>query len=114
MIDLEKYSKQELIEMLKVLKKYRNLRKNTGKKSAEILRQDIFGETRIKVEYFPSLNKGEITDFVIILFLKLFGKSVELKDIIWKENTSLTGGIRLYFGDDLLDITYADFKTKLK
>ena len=59
-MNLEKYSKTELLELSKILKKFRSLRKNIGKKSSEILHYELTGTQKILVEYFPSLNKEEV------------------------------------------------------
>jgi hypothetical protein len=71
-MNLEKYSKTELTELSKILKKFRSLRKNIGKKSSEILHYELTGTQKILIEYFPALKKEDVQDEAIKIFKDFF------------------------------------------
>jgi hypothetical protein len=71
-MDLAKYSKTELIELSKILKKFRSLRKNVGKKSSEILHYELTGTQKILIEYFPALKIEDVQDEALKIFKDFF------------------------------------------
>lgn len=113
-MEINKYSKSELTEISKLLKKYRSLRKNIGKKSSAIIETELSWEVRILIEYFPALDKNSITDKVNDIYLSIFWEKVNVNKIIWKENELLVWWIRLFLGDDMLDISFENVKNDLR
>lgn len=113
-MEINKYSKSELIEISKLLKKYRNLRKNIGKKSSSIIEAELSWEVRVLVEYFPTLDKNSIIKKVNDIFLSIFWEKIDTNKIIWKENELLAWWIRLFLGDDMLDISFENTRNDLR
>jgi hypothetical protein len=71
-MEITKYSREELDEISKVLKKYRTLRKNVGKKSTGIMHHDLSGENKILVEYFPTLDAKVVLEKALEIYTSNF------------------------------------------
>lgn len=113
-MNIEKYSKTELIEISKILKKYRTLRKNVGKKSTNMINHDLSWENKIVIEYFPTMKKEELSSTATGIYKNIFWVEIKEDKITWKENTAIAWGMRLFFGDDMLDISFESVRNDLR
>lgn len=113
-MEINKYSKSELTEISKLLKKYKSLRKNIGKKSSLVIEGELSWEVRVLVEYFPALDKNSITEKVSFIYSSIFEKKINSSKINWKENELLAWWIRLFLWDDMLDISFENVRNALK
>lgn len=113
-MEITKYSKSELTQISKLLKKYRSLRKNVGKKSWEITLNSLNWEKKFLVEYFPTFvikdYENEITD----IYRSSFEVDIKDKNIVFQENPSLLGWIRVFYWDDMLDVSFENIRNTLK
>lgn len=112
-MEITKYNKTELQEISKILKKFRILRKNIWKKSSQVISYELSWEQKLIVEYFPTLDKKEVSPIVENIYNKIFSLKINSDKIIWKENINLAWWIRLFFWDDMLDISYESVKNSL-
>ncbi|MDD2487404.1 MAG: hypothetical protein PHS92_03470 [Candidatus Gracilibacteria bacterium] len=113
-MDINKYSKTELSKIIKLMKKYRTLKKNIGRKSYEVIHAELTQEQRLSVEYFPEVQKNDILVLVKDLYKDVFGIETSEDKIIWKENPNLRGGLRLFFGDELMDVSFESVENKIR
>lgn len=113
-MEITKYSKEELASISKILKKYRALRKNVGKKSSNLIHHELSWENKIIIEYFPSLVKSEITNTATNIYKNIFWIEVLENQITWKENPNLAWWMRLFLGDDMLDISFESVRNNLR
>ncbi len=100
----EKASKEELSELLRSLKLYRNLRKKLGNRGSRLFEASRSGEKTLRVEYFPSFDRKDVEAALESAFGKDYAKGYRAE---WKENPSLSGGIRAFFGDELVDLSFS-------
>ena len=113
-MNLNKYTKTELAEISRILKKYKALRKNVWKKWSEIIKSELTWKIKVEVEYFPSLWKEEIKKTSLEIFEKVLNIKPNEEEIIWKENLNLKWWIRLFHWDEMLDISFESIKNNLK
>ncbi|EKE29951.1 MAG: hypothetical protein ACD_2C00073G0039 [uncultured bacterium (gcode 4)] len=113
-MNLEIYSKTELEQLSKILKKFRNLRRNVGKKSSEVLHYELTWTQRILVEYFPTLKKEDVQDETLKIFKGFFWIELNPEDITWKENEILAWGMRVFFWDDMVDLSFESMRNRLR
>ena len=113
MINLSTYSKADLEVALKGLKSYRALDKFIGRRGRELFHRARSGQESYRVEYAGGDIK-EIESLVITTYKTHFGVELSSSEITWKQNDSLKGGVRLFVGDDMLDISFKDAERKMK
>ncbi|MBP8016642.1 hypothetical protein KAZ01_01420 [Candidatus Gracilibacteria bacterium] len=111
--DIEKLEKPDLLKTLKLLKKFRLLQKDIGNKSKEIFHSSFFKTQKFVVEYFPTINKNDLENFILNTFKLEYGVDIAYENILWKENQNLKGGIRLFIDDDMVDISFEKINNKL-
>lgn len=105
-MNLNIYSKSELLEIYSFLKKYKNLKKTVWNKTGDIVGEKLSWKNRIIVEYFPSLEKMEVAELVINIYKNSFSINITPKDIVWKPNINLKWWIRLFLGNDMIDVSF--------
>ncbi|HBA44726.1 TPA: hypothetical protein DEG21_00040 [Patescibacteria group bacterium] len=88
-MDINKYNKSELEQVYAILKKYRDLKKNIGKKSDEVIYFELNNEKKILIEYFTDLKIEEIKDFLKNLYKKHFDTDIDLNKATFKANPDL-------------------------
>ncbi len=107
-IQLSSYSKEELENVLRVLKNYRASLK-------QIWNRSILSDSKEKKEkFFRIEHTKEISED----FLKKFSENV-VKKFFPEVSTSahceyilnekIIGGIRVFYGDDMMDLSFQDF-----
>ncbi len=112
-MNLSSYSKSDLETALRGLKAYRALDKFIGKRGRELFHAARSGKQSYRVEYFGTDSRS-IEPLVISTYESHFGTKLTSTDIAWKQNDSLKGGVRLFSGDDMLDISFQDAERKMK
>lgn len=112
--DTNKYDKAELQGIYNILKKFRALIKNVGKKSFEILILELSWKQKLVVEYFPSLEKNMVFWLTKDIYKDVFKIDIDETKLIWKENSNLKGWIRLFFGDDMLDVSFLSISNNIR
>lgn len=113
MINLSSYSKSELETALKGLKSYRALDKFIGRRGRELFHATRSGQQSYRVEHFGA-DHADMESLVISAYRTHFGAELAPAQIVWKRNDSLKGGVRLFVGDDMLDISFRDAERKIK
>jgi hypothetical protein len=96
--------KAELETLLSELKLYRTLRKKLGDRGKRVFEAGRSGEKTLKIEYFPDFSKADVEKTVAAAFGKNYSEGYRVE---WKENSALKGGIRVFFGDEMADLSYS-------
>lgn len=113
-MDLSTHSKSELQTLLKGLKSYRALEKFVGRRGRAIFARVQSGEKLYRVEYFGEENRDVLESMVISAYTQHFGETIDSKSIEWKQNDAICGGIRIFSGDDMMDISFQEVENRLK
>ena len=67
-----------------------------------------------KVEYYPSLEKEYVFEKAIHTYKKVFSTDVKKEDIVLKEKLSLLSGMKIYFDDACIDMSFKNIEYKLQ
>ncbi|MDD5198002.1 MAG: hypothetical protein PHN60_04040 [Candidatus Gracilibacteria bacterium] len=113
-MNLSTYSKSELTTLLKSLKSYRALEKFVGRRGRAIFARSQSGTKVSRVEYFGEEDKVILEPMVIAAYARHFGETIDSKSIEWKQNDAIRGGIRIFSGDDMMDISFQEVENRLK
>lgn len=105
---LSSYSREELTDILRVLKDYRTSLKQIGNRS--ILSDSKEKKEKIfKIEHTKEISENFLQDFsekAIKRFFPEADSSVRREYIL---NEKIIGGIRVFYGDDMMDLSFQDF-----
>lgn len=113
-MNLSIYTKPELQTILKGLKSYRALEKFVGRRGRAIFARAESGEKLYRAEYFGEENKAVLEPMVIAAYASHFGERIEASKIEWKRNDAIRGGIRIFSGDDMVDVSFQEVENRLK
>jgi hypothetical protein len=117
MMDTSNLNKLELKDLLRRIKMMSSLRKSLWKRRwvSEYNRLTKW-ENFYKVEYSDFWENG-LSYFKwisISLFDKLFWITITESDISFISNKNLTWGVRIFFNDNMYDLSYSRFEKLLK
>ncbi len=106
-------SREEITFSLKLLKEYRNALKQIGNRAS--LADIAFPKVHIRVEYAPHAGMDHAKKMVESLFERFFRDiPYSASTTEFTENPALSGGIRLFAGDEMMDISFDRFIPILK
>lgn len=103
-LDISGLGKEELSSVLKSLKLYRILKKRLGNRGVAIFNAIRSGEKILRVEYFPAIGRETAEKSLAEAFGKGFADGFRTE---WKENPALKGGVRAFFGDEMVDLSFS-------
>lgn len=104
----------EAKNLLSQLRVYEDMQKKLWKRWIALFLRNQKWEHLYKVEYHSSLWKQEALSQALALFAKVFSQTVHQKDIIFIEDNTLWGGMKLYFDDSLLDMSFQRVEKKFQ
>ena len=116
MTDISKLSKLELKSLLKKLELLNSLKKSLGNRWNREYQRINNGIHSYKVEYYDfgegslSYVKEKSTES----FKKLFWLDLQLQEIEFVTNQNLKWWMRIYFNDNMYDLSYNRFENLLK
>ncbi len=113
-MDFSTHSKSELQNFLKGLKSYRALEKFVGHRGRAIFARTQSGTKLYRVEYFGEENRNILEPIAISAYTRHFGETIDAKSIEWKQNDAIRGGIRIFSGDDMMDVSFQEVENRLK
>jgi hypothetical protein len=102
-VSLTSLSKAELETLAKELRAFRSAEKKIGKRARALFSGANSG---VRVELAPGADEGSVSKT-----LKQLG--LEGKDISFAKNERLSGGARIFVGDDLYDLTFENATAKI-
>ncbi|MDD5377116.1 MAG: hypothetical protein PHH16_03285 [Candidatus Gracilibacteria bacterium] len=113
-MDLSTHSKFELTTLLKSLKFYRALEKFVGRRGRVIFARIQSGARLYRVEYFGEENRSILEPIALAAYARHFGETIETDKIEWRQNNAIRGGIRIFAGDDMMDVSFQEVENRLK
>jgi hypothetical protein len=111
-LQLSSHSRDTLEAVLRIVKSYRNGLKQIGHR-AKLLDPKSPPPIEVVIEYATGMTVESATSYaqkcIEILFPSFSGEK-----FILRENGLLTGGVRVFVGDDMVDVSYQRLQTLLK
>lgn len=114
MENIKNLNKDELYDLLKALKKYRDLIKKIWNRWKKIFKQIYFWKNYFFVEYYWNLDKEYVLNIAKNVYKNIFNLDLNNEEIIIKENKNLKWWIKIYFNDNLVDMSFQKFYNLLK
>lgn len=112
-IDIKKMSKDELQKTLKELRLYRDLTNELWTRGVELFDRIQNGTHSYQVEHFtavsPDLAWGSAQD----VYAKVFNVKPKKEDIEFIEKPTLKWGIKVYFDDEVVDLSFDKIEKSL-
>lgn len=117
MTDISKLNKLELKELLKKLNLLNSLKKSLWNRWFREYRKINDWVNSYRIEYFENSSKTGL-DFArekaLISFKELFHLDLKLEEIEFIQNNNLSWWIRIFYNDNMFDLSYARFEKLLK
>ncbi len=104
----------EAQELLSELRVYNDMKKKLWKRWVALFHRKLSGKHLYRVEYHTLLWKEEALRQALLLYKKVFSHEPWVDDIVLVENASLWGGLKMYFDDNLLDLSYKRIEKKFQ
>lgn len=101
-------SRDELSDVLRILKEYRTSLKQIGNRAVLSDSKNKKAKT-FRIEHTSTVSEDFVRQFSDAAIQKYFPEAS--KDVIrnFAVNNRLIGGIRIFYGDDMLDLSFQDF-----
>ena len=104
----------ELKEVLTWLKQYSFVRKNLWKRWEDLFKRKLLNKPYLLVEFPSNINKDLALEEALKVYVKIFDMKPEESDLELKETDAINWWIRVYFDDNMVDISYNRVETKIK
>lgn len=116
MTDISKLNKLELRNLLKKLKLLNSLKKSLWNRGSREFDRINNGVNVYKVEYFNSGDSSLsfVQEKASESFKKIFWLDVKLENIQFIQNQNLKWWMRIFFNDNMCDLSYNRFANLLK
>ncbi len=110
---LSSYSREQLSDVLRIIKLYKTSLVQIGHR-ARLIDPQIDNEVRVRVEYPSGASLEDIRSFAVASLGNFFDLKKIPKDISFVEIPSLIGGIRIFAWDDMINISFQKFANQIK
>ncbi len=107
-------NKEQLNELLKTLKLYKDLTKKLWNRGKQLFKSIISWESIYNVEYFNQASKDESLEEAIKVYKKVFWDDVSVENINLLEKESLQWWIKVFKDDNLVDLSFKKASEILK
>jgi len=114
MENIEKLNKQELEDLLKNLRTYKDLMKKVWKRGKKIYDNVFNWKNEYVVEYFDKLDSDYVLKEALEIYNKVFWVKVSDSEVKLVENPNVKGGMKVYLNDNLVDLSFLKFYNILK
>lgn len=111
---IENLNISELKKVLKWLNKYSLLRKNLWKRWEKLFKRWLSGKPYLLVEFTSSISKDLAFEEAFKVYVKTFNIKPEKVDVELMPTDTISWWIRVYFDDDMVDLSYNRVETKIK
>ncbi len=109
MQNIENLNKSELEELLKNLKTYKDLVKKVWKRWKSIYENAFNWVNTFLVEYYWDLEESYVLTEAKQIYKKMFDIEVKETDIKLEKKQNLKWGMKVYFNDNLVDLSFLKF-----
>lgn len=114
MTNLDWLNKQELQELLKNLKTYKELVSKVGNRWKSIFAQIFEWKNEFKVEYFTALDEDYVWEEASNIFKKVFGETPTREQVVFEKTDKVLGWMKLYMNDNMIDMSFLKFYNLVK
>lgn len=111
-LDLTSYSLEELTDVLRIMKGYRTSLRQIGAK-AKLEDPKHPQAPTLSIEYAPGFSMDTVRSFAHATVSRYFPETAIDNTVSFVENKNITGGIRIFYGDDMMDVSFEKFKNVL-
>jgi len=112
-MDLTSLNREELKNLLKKLKTFKNLRSSLGKRGEEQFKHIEAGTPILTVEHTSKIGEKLAFEKAQEVFKKAFSLTPKQEDIKFVINDNLKGGIRVIKDDNLVDLSFLKIENAL-
>lgn len=112
--DITKLSLQEAKSVLKNLRLYEDMCKKLWARWSVLYKKIQNNEHSYMLQYHTELGEDDARKQWQMLFKKVFWVTPKDEQIICIENKDLQGGMRVFYDDNLIDISYKAIEKKLQ
>ncbi|MCT4617687.1 MAG: hypothetical protein N4A38_05765 [Candidatus Gracilibacteria bacterium] len=112
-MDLTSLNREELKNLLKKLKTFKNLRSSLGKRGDEQFKHLEDGTPILTVEHTSKVSSSLAYEKALEVFKKAFKLEPKQEDIKFVVNDNLVGGIRVIKDDSLVDLSFLKIENAL-
>lgn len=115
-MDITSLNKTELQSLLKKLHLLNSLKKFLWKRGIRQYHKIIDWKDIFKVEYFDfwELSLNYVQEKSLEVYKKLFWLNIQLTQIEFIKNQNLQGWMRVFYNDNMYDLSYKRFQNLLK
>jgi hypothetical protein len=115
-MDITNLDKKDLVILVKKLKLLNSLKKSLWNRWIREYKKINEGKDIFKVEYFDfgPETTHYIKDKAIEIFKKLFWLNLQLTQIEFVKNQNLQWWMRIFYNDNMFDLSYNRFQNLLK
>jgi len=113
-MDIGNLNKSDLKDLLKKLSLYKNLRRKLWKRWIKAYDNIINWKNEYKVEYFSAMDKDYVLKESIETYQKAFWVKPDISEIEIIENANLKWWMKLYFNDNLVDMSFSKVSALIK
>ena len=112
-INLSSYSRETLEHILQIMKNYRISMKQVGNR-AILLDPENLPEDVAIIEYAPSMDTTLVDRYARACLRFSFPEFKNTASPIIRKNPLLTGGVRVFVWDNMVDVSFARFESLVK
>lgn len=112
-MDLTSLNREELKNLLKKLKVFKNLRSSLGKRWEEQFKHMEDWTPILTIEHPSSVSSELAFEKALEVFKKAFDLTPKKEDIKFAKNDNLVGGIRVIKDDNLVDLSFLKIERAL-
>ena len=114
MTNLEKLNKNDLEELLKDLRLYKDLVQKIWNRWKAIFKNIFNKQNKYVVEYFWDLEKSYVLKESQKIYSQVFDLDVKDSEIELIQKQNLKWGLKIYVNDSLIDLSFLKFYNLLK
>jgi len=106
MTNLDSLTLNEWISLIKSLKKYSKITSQIWNRWKKIFFDNIDNKIQLTVEYSLWLNKDEVLEQALQVYIKSFKKDINIQDITLVIKNDLIWGMRVFYWDNMIDMSF--------
>jgi len=96
----------DMKKLLSWLNKYSDMTKKLGSRWAHLFHKSLSWSHDYVVEYYSSLWEAAAYEQALWVYKKSFGQLPKREEITFINNDSVKGGMKVYFDDSLVDVSF--------
>jgi hypothetical protein len=115
MFSLESITQIDIAKQaLRDVRLYKDMIKKLWKRGKILFHQKMEGSHSFTVEYFPSVWVEFAKEKALFVYSSVFWVIPKMEDIVLIEKENLLSGIKVYFDDSCVDLSFKNIEYKLQ